>query len=270
MHILCGIDQSGSGHAVANVAAQLAHRMGGELTLTNVTSAGAWELDALADGSAARFGSRPDVRVAQGDNAAAWLPVIARDIACDLVVVGATRRVRPADALSARSRDALVAQVGCPVMVVPPGAVPPMGDRVAVAYETSSTSAGAAAVAARLATAIEGCLTVIHVLADPRSSSRPVLPMQRGALDDIEAALDDEALAVRHVSAYRLPAVDLAQTVAEVKPALLVVAAPRASWRNLFRPPVSSQLLRRASCPVVLVPNGATMRAPQTTVAMAA
>lgn len=270
MHILCGIDESANGHAVARVAAQLAHRMGGELTLTNVTSAGAGELDALADASDTGFGSRPDVRVAPGDNAAAWLPLTARDIACDLVVVGATPGVRRADALSAGTRDALVAQVGCAVMVVPPGMAPPIGDRVAVAYETSGTSAGAAAVAARLATAIDGCLTVIHVLADPRSCSRPVLPMHRAARDDVQAALDDEALVLRHVSAYRLPAVHLAQTVAEVKPALLVVAAPRASWRNLLRRSVSSQLLRRASCSVVLVPHGAAISAKAAAVAMAA
>ena len=262
MDILCGIDESDNGHAVASVAAQLAHGTGGELTLTNVTSAAASELDAVADASAAWFGRRPDVHVVEGDNAAVWLPVTARDIACDLVVVGATRRPRLA--------DALVAQVGCPVMVVPPGAAPPIGDRVAVAYESSGTSAGAAAVAARLATAIEGQLTVIHVLADSRSSSRPVLTMHRGARHDVEAALDDEALVLRHVSAYRLPAVHLARTVAEVKPALLVVAAPRASWRNLFRRSVSSQLLRRASCPVVLVPHGAAIRAKRATVAMAA
>ena len=260
MHILCGIDESRSGHAVARVAAQLAHRMGGELTLTNVTAAGAGELDALADGSAAWLGGRPDVRVVPGDNAAAWLAVTARDIACDLVVVGATRRARLADALS----------VGCPVIVVPPGAPPPIGDRVAVAYETSGTSAGAAAVAARLATAIEGCLTVIHVLADPRACARPVLPMHRAARDDVHAALDDEAPALRHVSAYRLPAVHLARTVAELDPALLVVAAPRASWRNPLRRSVASQLLRRASCPVVLVPRGAAVSARRAAVAVPA
>lgn len=270
MHILCGIDESGNGHAVARVAAQLAHRTGGELTLTNVTSAGARELDALADASDACFGSRPDVRVAPGDDAAAWLPATARDIASDLIVVGATRRVWLADAASAGTRDALAAQLGCPVMVVPPGAAPPTGDRVALAYESSGTSAGAAAVAARLATAIEGCLTVIHVLPDPRSCARPVLPMHRAARRDVAAALDDEALMLRHVAAYRLPADDLAQTVTEVNPAWLVVAVPRASWRSLLRRSVSSQLLRRASCPVVLVPHGAAVSAKRAAVAMAA
>lgn len=270
MHILCGVDESASGHAVANVAAQLADRIGGELTLTNVTSAAASELDALADDSAARFGSRPDVRVAQGDNAAARLPKTAREIACDLLVVGATRRARRADTLSAHVRDTLVEQVECPVMVVPPGTAPAIDDPVAVAYETSGASAGAAAVAAHLATALGSWLTVIHVLADPRSYTRPVLPMHRAARDDVQSAVDGEALALRHVSAYRLPAVHLARTVADVKPALLVVAAPRASWRDRFRPSVGARLLRRASCPVVLVPHGAAIRAKQTTAAMAA
>lgn len=270
MHILCGIDESQSSHDVAGVAAQLAHRMGADLTLTNVTSAAADGLDALADGTAACLGGRPDVRIAQGDNAAAWMAQTAREIACDLVVVGATRRARRAGALRAGTGDALVEQLACPVMVVPPGVTRPIGDHVAVAHEGSAISAGAMAVAARMATAIEGRLTVIHVLADPRSYSRPVLPMQRGARDDVEAALDDDALSVRHVSAYRLPAVHLARVVATAQPALLVVAASCASMRDPFRPPVSSQLLRRASCPVVLVPHGALVRAEQSTLAMAA
>ena len=270
MHILCGVDGSGSGRAVADVAAQLADRIGGELTLTNVTPAAASELDALADAGGARFGRRPDVRVVHGDDAAAWLAVTARELACDLVVVGATRRARRRTGASpAGAHEALVEQLGCPV-VVPPGAASPIGERIAVAHETSDTSAGAAAVAARLATSLEASLTVIHVLADPRRHARPVLPMHRAARDDVEAALAGEALALRHVSAYRLPAVHLARTVAEVAPALLVVPTARPRRRDRFRPPVSAQVLRRASCPVVLVPRAAAMRPEQTTVAIAA
>jgi nucleotide-binding universal stress UspA family protein len=270
MHILCGIDESDHRHAVAHGAAQLARRMGAELTLTNVTAAGARELDALADDSAARFDSRPDVRVAQSDNAAAWLPVTARDLASDLVVVGASRRGRLAGARTARAHIALVAQLGRPVIVVPADAEPLSGRRVAVAYEGSEISADAAAVAGQLATAIDGDLTAIHVLADPRSVARPVLAMQRDVAADVEAGVDGEALDLRHVSAYRLPADHLGQTVADVDPALLVVAAPRAGWRNPLRPSLSAQLVRRASCPVVLVPRGAALRAREAMVAMAA
>jgi nucleotide-binding universal stress UspA family protein len=153
-------------------------------------------------------------------------------------------------------------------MVVPPGAAPPTSDCVAVAFDTSRASGRAAAVAARLASKLEGCLTVIHVLADPRSYSQLVLPMHRAVRGVVEAALDGVELDLRHVSAYRLPVADLAQTVADVQPELLVVAAPpRTNWQNLGRPSLSAQLLRRASCPVVVVPEGADVHAKRTTLA---
>jgi nucleotide-binding universal stress UspA family protein len=92
--------------------------------------------------------------------------------------------------------------------------------------------------------------------------------MHRAVRGVVEAALDGHELDLRHVSAYRLPVADLAQTVAEVGPALLVVPAPpRANWRNLGRPSLSAQLLRTATCPVVVVPEGAAVRAKQMTLA---
>lgn len=112
-------------------------------------------------------------------------------------------------------------------MVVPPGAAPPTGNCVAVTYDTSGASESAAAVPAHLASALEGCLTVIHELPDPRSYARPVLPMRDDVRTVVEPALDDEELDLRHVFAYRLPAAHLAQTVAQLQPAFLAVAAPK-------------------------------------------
>ena len=141
---------------------------------------------------------------------------------------------------------------------------------MAVAYETGA-SAGAASVGARLASALEGFLTVIHVLPDPRAYTRPALPMYHAVRNGLAAAVDGDVLDVRHVWAYRLPAAHLAHTVAEVQPALLVVAAPRqATWRTLLRPSVSARLLRRAGCPVVVVPEGAAVRASKPTLVRAA
>jgi nucleotide-binding universal stress UspA family protein len=155
-------------------------------------------------------------------------------------------------------------------MVVPPGAAPPTGDCVAVAYETFGASKSAAAVAAHLASALEGCLTVIHVLPDPRSYTRPVLPMHRDVRSVVETTLDGEELDLGHVFAYRLPAAHLAETVAQVQPALLAVAAPKRSGRRVFRPSVGVPLLRRTSCPVVVVREGAAVRSNGTTVAASA
>ena len=288
MHILCGVDESAGGQSAANVAALLAHRMGAQLTLVRVvamtpgsasargrvvtplvdldrTGAAAAsaqdELDALADDIAAAFGARPDVSVVHGDNPAEELRAVARALEGNLIVIGAPARSRFAGVLRAGTRAALLRTADCPVMVVPAGAAPPIGDGVAVAHETGA-STGAATVAARLASALDASLTVIHVLADPRSYTRPALPMYHAVRRGLAAADDGDELDVRHVGAYRLPAAHLAHTVAEVRPALVVVAAPRqATWRHRLRPSVSAQLLRRARCPVVVVPEGAAVRA---------
>ncbi|MDP1846663.1 MAG: universal stress protein [Solirubrobacteraceae bacterium] len=269
MHFLCGIDTSDHAPAVAYAAAHVAERMGAELTLAHVApttgqTVSARELDALADDVAAGFGTRPDVCVARDADPAAGLTTIARELASDLIVVGATARGRVADALRPGLRDALVEQAGCPVMVVPPGAASPTGDGVAVAYDSLAASGSAAAVAAHLASALEEPLTVVHVLPDPRSSTRPVLPMHDDVRRVVDDALDGEELDLRHVFAYRLPAAHLAQTVAQVQPALLAVAAPRRGWRSLVRPSAGARLLRRASSPVVVVAEGAAVRSRRT------
>jgi nucleotide-binding universal stress UspA family protein len=294
MHILCGVNESAGGQAAAHVAALVAHRMGADLTLVHVVPMPAApasvhrapatlpvdfsatgtavlsaerELDALADEIAAAFDARPDVCVVQGDNPAAQLQAAARERASDLIIIGAAPRTRFASALYAGTGEALVQKADCPVMVVPPGAAPPTDNRVAVTYDTSGASESAAAVAARLASALKGSLTVIHVLPDPRSYTRPVLPMHDDVRSVVEAALDGEELDLRHVFAYRLPAVHLAQTVAQLQPAFLAVAAPKRGWRSLFRPSIGARLLRSASCPVVVVPDGVAARSKATTVA---
>ncbi len=220
MHLLCGIDTSDSAPDVAYAAARVAERMGAELTLAHVAS--------TADRAVS----------------AHRLDALADDIA-------AAFGIRP---------DVCTEPADRPVMVVPPGAASPTGSGVAVAYETLDASAGAVAVAAHLASALEERLTVIHVLPDPRSYTRPVLPMQDDVRSVVEDALDGEALELRHVFAYRLPAGHLAQTVAQAQPALLVVAAPQRGWRSLFRPSAGARLLRSASCPVVVVSERATVR----------
>jgi nucleotide-binding universal stress UspA family protein len=268
MHLLCGIDTSDGDPAVAYVAARIAGQMGAELTLAHVVAGGHTEtaaraLDALAGALAAAFGTRPDVRVVPGDDPAAGLAATARKLECDLIVVGATARGRLAGASRARVRDALAGQADCPVMVVPPGGAAPAGDGVAVAYDASAGSAGAVAVAARLASALDEPLTVIHVLPDPRSYTRSALPMHRDVRGVVDDALDGEELALRHVFAYRLPAPHLVRTVARLEPALVVVAAPASGWRSRLRRSGGARLLRSASCPVVLVPEGSAGSADQ-------
>ncbi len=166
-------------------------------------------------------------------------------------------------------------------VTAPVSAEPTQSDCIAVAYDGSGASAAAATFAARLASERRAGLTVIHVLADPRSCGRPVLPMHRAVREIVDAALPGERIDLRHVSAYRLPAAHLAHTIAAVGPALLVVPAPpRASWRTVLRRSIAAQVLRTASRPIVVVaqreiasprsastsswPSGAAPRSPST------
>lgn len=149
-------------------------------------------------------------------------------------------------------------------------AEPTIGDCVAVAYDGTGASAAAAAFAARLAFALGARLSVIHVLSDPYSDSRPALPMRRAVGELVDAALEGEEVDLRHVSAHRFPAVHILHTVAEVRPALLVVPAPpRARWRTVFRPSISDLLLRSGAHPIVVVPRGAVVPVKRATLAAA-
>jgi nucleotide-binding universal stress UspA family protein len=288
MHLLCGVDSSAAGRNAAFAAAHLARRLGGRLTLLRVvahgvtpvssrtttsgvplnlqvanavTEAARRELDALADEIARSLALRPEVRVESG-NPAARLLAAARESATAVIVIGAIPRSRLGDALFAETRDRLTQHAPCPVVVVPAHAALPTGHGVALAFETPAVSDDAAAVAAQLSRQLDAGTTVIHVLANPRSYPEPVLPMQRAARAAIEGAVPIDDLDIRHATAYRNPAGDLARTIAEIEPAVLVAGATRRpNWRNLLWPSVAAELVRRATHAVVVVPVGATLPA---------
>ena len=232
-------------------------------------SGAARELDALADEIALSLGLRPEARVETGDPAARLLAA-ARERATNVIVIGAIPRNRLGDALFAATRDRLTQDAPCPVVVVPAHAALPTGDGVAVAFETPAISNDAAAVAAQFSLRLDAGMTVIHVLANPRSYPEPVVPMQRAARAAIVASVPSDELDIGHATAYRSPAGDLACTLTEIEPAVLVVGATRRpNWRNLLRQSVAVQLVRRAAHPVVVVPVGATLRAGTSTPARA-
>ncbi len=294
MHFLCGVDSSAAGRNAAFAAAHLVRRMGGRLTLLRVvahgvtpvgsrttssgvplnlqvanavTEAARRELDSLADEIALSVGLRPAARVESG-NPAARLLAAARESATDVIVIGAIPRSRLGDALLAETRDRLIQHAPCPVLVVPAHAVLPTGHGVALAFETPAVSGGAPAVAAQLASQLDAGMTVIHVLANPRSYPEPVVPMQRAARAAIGGAVSIDHLDIRHATAYRNPAADLGRTITEIEPALLVVgAAGRPSWRDLLWPSLAAQLVRGATRPVVVVPVGAKLPAEMSAVA---
>lgn len=94
--------------------------------------------------------------------------------------------------------------------------------------------------------------------------------MHRALRELVDAALESERIDLRHVAAYRLPAVHLVHTIAEVRPALLVVPAPpRASWRIVLRRSIGARLLRTVSQPIVVVPRPAIVPMTRATLAPA-
>ena len=153
------------------------------------------------------------------------------------------------------ARDAVV-----PVVVVPADPAPLTGGPTAVTFETTAVSDDAARVAAQLALRLDTRLTVIHLLANPRSYPEPVLAMQRAARSAIDGAVPADDLDLEHVAAYRRPEGALVRALDGIDPALLVVGTTRRPrWRELLRPSLAAELLRRATRPIVVVPVGATL-----------
>jgi nucleotide-binding universal stress UspA family protein len=286
MHFLCGVDNSTTGRNAAFVAAHVANRVSGRLTLMRVvthgvttrsagtapsgsplhlqaasavTEAARRELEMLANEIAVSVGFRPATRIESG-NPAVHLLAAAAETAANVIVIGSVPRGRLGDAMFAETRDRLTQDARCPVMVVPESAPLPTGRGVALAFETPAVSDDAAAVAARLSLQLDTAMTVVHVLSNPRAYAEPILPRYRAASEAVDAAVSDGHLTVKHAAAYRNPAGSLRGTIGDADPALIVVGATRrANWLNLLRPSVAAQLLRHATHPVLVVPVGASL-----------
>jgi nucleotide-binding universal stress UspA family protein len=167
MRFLCGVDGSPPSARAAHIAADLACRLGGELELVRVVgrrgpddrAAAQAALARLADELDHAYGLRAAVRVESG-RPASRLRAVAEATRCDLLVVSCTPRGRLADLLGRGVARALLRRAPCPVMVVAPAATVASYD-VVLGFEVPRPSPATAAVAGRLAAALNTSLRIV-------------------------------------------------------------------------------------------------------------
>jgi nucleotide-binding universal stress UspA family protein len=138
--------------------------------------------------------------------------------------------------------------------------------RLFVPVDTAGRGAGALALAARLASALEGSLRVVHVrVYDPpvRGSGRFFPETSDAAAAVVEGALLDAWSCGSRASGdvivaerSRLAAA-IAASAAEWGAGIIVLARrPRRALSRLFAPSLADQIMRQTSCPVLGVRAG--------------
>jgi nucleotide-binding universal stress UspA family protein len=229
MRIVCSIDASEAARSAARVAGRLAERMRAELVLVN----------AQTGESSARAGALSDRP-------------------CGLLVVGFEAPGRMSSLLLGDPYRRLARDAGCPVMVVPAGAQLRAGANVVLGYDLPTVSSVEAAVAGRLADALDSSLVVTHV--DARL--RPAGPKLRDAARRVghEAALAaGKRLEVRHVERRGRPSEHLDAVAADEDGGVIVVGTRRPGWRGALHRSAARRLQRLERHPVVVVPRRASL-----------
>ena len=261
--LVCGLDDSELAPAVANVAVELAARLG--LRLCVVHSAHhdqypiGWQAERLLDrGTELLDGLIPsDVpheRVVElGDPANLLRSVLARG--ADLAVVG-TRGLGPVRAAIVGSvSNAVVGAARCPVVVVPPHNSVQLDSgtpAVVCGIDRSTGPSNALMTAAKLAGALGSELVAVH-------DGVPEDVVQR-AVDEF-----DTELPVRVRSEVGDPAKRLTKAAADEPAAILVVGSRgHGPLRSALSRSVSSRLCASAPVPVVVVRDAARGAQPDT------
>ncbi len=190
---------------------------------------------------------------------AAGLRRVAVETLCDLIVVGASRRHGVGRAVLGSDAEATLHQAPCAVAVAPPTTAAESG-RIGVAFDGTATGRRAVAVAGELAAGRGAALTVLSVIDTRHVDATFGPPGDYGAPRARARELTSEALrAVHGVPRIRRrlhegdPVREILALSREVD--LLVLGArPNGPLLRLLLGSVSSHVVRRATCPVVVVP----------------
>jgi nucleotide-binding universal stress UspA family protein len=263
MQLLCGLDESAPGRNAASVAATLARRLGAGLTLMHVMRPGDDEdaarerLAGIAHDVSQRADVPADLRIEPG-RPAERLQAAARELGCDLIVIGHARRGPFADVLFGEVHEPLLRTGSVPVVLVPAGASVDPGERIVLACRASAVPQRAAEVAGRLAGALDVPVVITQVL--PDAGARPTSwQVYDAARRDGRAATQagGDGVEVEFAEYDGAPGPELARALAALDASLLVVGERRRGrWTRLLRPSVASVAARQARHPVVVVPAG--------------
>jgi nucleotide-binding universal stress UspA family protein len=186
-----------------------------------------------------------------------------------LVVVGSTHHGRIGRVLPGSTGERLLHGSSCAVAIVPRGYAKQFGQIAAVAtgYDGSDESSAALATACRLARRLGAALRVIHVF-DASRVGQPALmtgpawlamrdeheTVQRMELERAVAALPDDITVETRFVVGTTPAEELAR---HSRDADLIVVGSRGHgpFAAVLLGGVTHSLLRRAACPVIVLPR---------------
>jgi nucleotide-binding universal stress UspA family protein len=219
-----------------------------------------------------------DIRVFEDGTPAQGLERAMHELEPELVVVGATRRSAAGSMLVGTTAERVLHASACPVAVVPQGYEPPAGGvrLIGVAFAPSPEGRDALHAAAALARSRHVGLRAITVL-DPRHAGEQasgLLARQHHDADPAEDAHARERLGAeaifRNAVGETASDLDVDLDVLAQDPADgLVAAAAHVDMlvmgsraygpkRAVLLGTVSRQVMERASCPVLIVPRGAS------------
>src|SRR3954447_862333 len=288
MTIVVGHDGSDSGDDAGVLGAQLAASTGEELVVVSVypeeNPIGAGRVDAewvaymreqaeAHSAEAQRFlsGTTASFRVVGSHSAAHGLDDVAEETHASLIVVGSSPRAARRRVLAGSTGERLLHGASCPVAVAPGGMREREArgrvTRIGVAYVDSPEGREALHVAVEWTKKTSASLTLYTVVA-PRSEFSPIAG--RASEESLMAAVRESVRSSLDSALSSLPegveAADelLEGDVVEELAALderecdLLVCGSRGYGpvRRVLLGGVSRQLLRRAACPVVVVPRG--------------
>ncbi len=189
---------------------------------------------------------------------------LAEEEAADLIVIGSTHRGELGRILPGSVGTKLLQGAPCAVAVAPRGfsrgAHYGLG-LIGVAYDTSPESELALDEAAQLASALDGTLRVIAVIESSIPEGLPTRIDREGFREKVHAAAsrlrrDIPDLTIEEVLEEGDPAVVLARHGVELD-VLVIGSRGYGPIRRTLLGGVSSEVMRTAPCPVIVVPRGA-------------
>jgi nucleotide-binding universal stress UspA family protein len=250
--IVCGIDDSSGAVRAASVAARLARDLSSRALLVHVAEGGRGlpfglgarrvvrarnmrkKLRSIAEECS--FPNGTEVRLERGDPARELLSVADKEDA-ELMVASSGGTGYASAALVGGVASALMRSCPCPVVVVPPRAIPPLDSEgmqcVVCGLEDKETDIQVVRLAADLASRLGGDLHVVYGYA-PEAAKGAVSVVPDPALDEeLRDAADGrvaltlaEAGVKAQTHVFPLPAADALEHVADQQRAGLAVAGP--------------------------------------------
>lgn len=255
--ILAAVDQSAASLQAWHAARQLAERFGARLDAVHCEPPLSPELDAYpADESARRriveditrkLGAGARLRVERGWPEAV-LPRLAKELHCDLIVLGVTRRSGLQRAIMGSVAEAVVRGSPCPVLSVPRTRVI---RRVLAPVNEADYAKDAVLAAALVAKAYGARLELLHVVTDPLFGPPPRSLLRR-RMREIPPALR-EGVSCRFRLARRGPAADIVRA-ARGRDLVVLAEHRKTLLGDLLLGTTAERVLRRSSAPVLSIP----------------